>query len=122
MCRMRMLLHWLVSALALVIISRLVPGFYVADFFWALVAAIVIGLINATLGIFLKIITFPLTIFTLGIFWFVINALMLLLAAKITPGFTITGFVPAFLGAIVLSLINMLVRWMTRPPREPEIR
>jgi putative membrane protein len=118
-----MMLHWLLSAVALYAVSRVISGFQIANFGWALIAVIVIGLINATLGIFLKIVTFPLTVFTLGIFWFVINALMLLLAAKITPGFRITGFVPAFWAAIVLSLINMLIRWATRKPRrEPEVR
>jgi putative membrane protein len=117
-----MLLHWLLSALAIYVVSRLISGFQITNFGWALVAVIIIGLINATLGIFLKIMTFPLTIFTLGIFWFVINALMLWLASGITPGFRITGFMPAFWGAIVLSLINMLIRWMTRKPREPEVR
>ena len=117
-----MLLHWLMSAVALYVVSRLIPGFQVANFGWALIAVIVIGLINATLGIFLKIVTFPLTIFTLGIFWFVINALMLLLASAITPGFRIVGFWAAFWGAIVLSLINMIIRSLTRKPREPEVR
>jgi putative membrane protein len=70
----------------------------------------VIGIVNATLGLVLKILTFPLTILTIGLFWFVINALMLKLAAAIVPGFSINGFVPALLAALVLSVINLLFR------------
>jgi putative membrane protein len=76
----------------------------------ALIAPIVIGLINATLGFLLKIITLPLTLLTLGIFWLIINALMLQLAAAIVPGFYVAGFFSAFFGAIVLSIINVLLR------------
>ena len=89
---LRMLLHWVVSALAVWITSRVVPGFYVDGAAAALIAAIVIGLVNATLGLFLKIITFPLTILTLGLFWFVINAIMLELASTFVPGFHIRSF------------------------------
>jgi putative membrane protein len=75
--------------------------------------------VNATLGFFLKLITLPLTILTLGIFWFVINALMLELASAFIPGFHITSFGAAFLGAIVLTLVNMFLKWLVRPaPRQ----
>src|ERR1700730_14935684 len=76
----------------------------------ALIAAVVIGLVNGTIGFFLKVVTFPLTILTLGLFWLVINALMLEVAAALVPGFRIDGFLPAFFGAIVLSLVNMALR------------
>jgi len=115
---MRMLLHWLVTALGLLLIAHLVPGFVVNDFVTALVAAIVIGLINATLGLLLKVITFPITIITFGIFLLVINALMLELAAHLVPGFAIVGFWPALEGAVLMALINMLWRWATRRERE----
>ena len=109
---MRILLNWLLSALAVWVVSRLVPGFHVAGVAAALIAALVIGLVNATLGLLLKIVTFPLTILTLGIFWFVINALMLEMASAVVPGFRIDTFSSAFWGAIVLSLVNMLFRWL----------
>src|SRR5712671_996326 len=109
---MRILLNWLLSALAVWVVSRLVPGFHVAGLAAALIAALVIGFVNATLGLLLKIITLPLTVLTLGIFWFVINALMLEMAAAVVPGFRIDTFASAFLGAIVLSLVNMLFRWL----------
>ena len=81
---MRLLLHWVLSsALAVWIVANIVPGIHITGWTTALIAALVIGLINATLGLLLKIITFPLTILTLGLFWFVINALMLELAAAL---------------------------------------
>jgi putative membrane protein len=112
---LRMLLHWVVSALAVWITSQVVPGFYVNGATAALIAAIVIGLVNATLGLILKIITFPLTILTLGLFWFVINAIMLELASAFVPGFRIRSFGAAFVGGIVLSVVNMLLKWLVMP-------
>lgn len=109
---MRWIIRLLLNAIALVLVSRFVSGFHVSSFATAIIAAVVIGIINATIGIFLKVVTFPLTLLTLGIFWWVINALMLILASKIVPGFLIDGFVPAFIGAIVLALLNMVMRWI----------
>lgn len=114
---MRLLLNWVLSAVALLVAARVVPGIAIAGIAAALLAAAVIGLVNATLGLVLKIVTFPLTIVTLGIFWFVINALMLELAAALVPGFYVRGFGAAFLGAIVLSLVNLLFRALV-PKRE----
>ncbi len=113
----QMLLHWLITALAVWLTARLVPGFYVSDAVAALISAIVIGFVNATLGLFLKIITFPLTILTLGLFWLVINGIMLKLASAVVPGFHIGSFAAAFWGAIVLSLLNVLLKWLA-PARE----
>jgi len=108
---MRLLLNWLLSAVALLIVSFLVPGFHVEGFKAALIAAVVIGLINATLGMLLKLVTLPLTLVTLGVFWWVVNALMLMLASRLlAPNFVVSGFFAAFLGAIVLSLVNMVLR------------
>ena len=111
---MRLLLNWLLSAISLLIVSYIVPGFVVGSFKSALIAALVIGLINATIGLLLKVLTFPLTILTLGIFWWVINALMLMFASRFVPGFQVSGFWPAFLGAIVLALVNMVLKAIAR--------
>jgi putative membrane protein len=105
-----LLIHWLLSALALIVVAHIVPGFAITGFGAALLAAVVIGLVNSTLGLFLKIVTIPLTILTLGLFWFVINAVMLELASAIVPGFAVRGFGSAFLGAVVLSLVNMILK------------
>ena len=111
---MTLLLQWLLSAQALVIVSRLVPGFFVAGIWPALIASLVIGFLNATIGLLLKIVTFPLSIITLGIFLLVINALMIRLASGIVKGFDVRGFFPAFWGAVVLALLNMLIRYLMK--------
>ncbi len=110
----KLLLHWVLSALALLVVSHLVPGFYVRGPVPALVAALVIGFLNATLGLFLKIVTLPLTILTLGLFLLVINGIMILLASAIVRGFHVNGLVPAFWGAVVLALLGMLIRAATK--------
>jgi len=111
----RLILNWILSALGLIIVAQLVPGFEVRNFGAALFAALVIGLINATIGLILKILTFPITLVTFGVFWFIINAAMLEIATVFVPGFNIRGFIPAFFGAIVLSLVNLFLRLLTRP-------
>ena len=115
---MRMLLNWVLSAVAVWIVSRVVPGIYVSGPIAALIAALVIGFINATIGVVLKILTFPLTLVTLGLFWLVINALMLKFASALVPGFQVHGFMAAFLGAILLSLVNMMLKWLVQPSEE----
>ena len=105
-----LLLHWVISALSLMIVAYIFPGIQLQGVGAAIIAPIVIGLINATLGLILKIITLPLTILTLGIFWLIINALMLQLAAAIVPGFYVAGFLSAFFGAIVLSIVSVILR------------
>src|SRR5262245_52370048 len=111
----RILAHWVLSALCLLVVARFVPGFVVSGFGTALIAAVVIGLVNGTLGMLLKVITFPLTIVTFGIFWFLINALMLKVAAALVPGFTVVGLWPAFWGGLILSLLNLAVRQILLP-------
>ena len=107
---LKLLLHWILSAIALLIVAHLVPGFVVTGLVPALIAALVIGLLNATVGFLLKIITFPLTILTLGLFLLVINGLMILVASALVPGFRVDGMVPAFLGAVVLAILGVLLR------------
>jgi putative membrane protein len=114
----RLLLHWAIMAIAVWLTSRIVPGVYVTGVAAALIAAIVIGLVNATIGMFLKIITFPLTILTLGIFWLILNAAMLELASAFVPGFRVRSFGAAFWGAIVLSLANMLLKRLIEGRRQ----
>jgi putative membrane protein len=118
---LRLLLNWILSAVAVWIVAQLVSGVYVSGWKSALIAALVIGFINATIGLVLKLITFPLTLVTLGLFWLVINALMLELAsALLSPGFQVHGFLAAFLGAIVLSLVNMLLKAIVMPKKDSQ--
>ena len=115
---MRLLLHWVISAVAVWIVAHIVPGISVDSATAALIAAAVIGLINATLGLMLKILTFPLTILTLGLFWFVINALMLELAAALVRGFYVRNFIAALIGAVMLSLVSSVLHWLLMPSRK----
>ena len=107
-----LIINWLISALSLMVVAALIPGFVIQNFVTALFAALVIGLVNATLGFLLKILTLPLTIMTFGLFLLVINAFMLGFAALFVPGFVITGFLPAFFGALVLALVTTALRAM----------
>ena len=108
-----LLIQWVLYAIALLICSRIVPGFVVVGLWPAMIAALFIGFLNATVGLLLKIITFPLSILTLGLFLLVINALMIKLAASIVSGFRVHGFLPAFFGAIVLAILGMAIRALT---------
>lgn len=107
------LLTWLITAVSLIVTAYIVPGFTVSSFVAALLAAVVIGLVNAIVKPILIILTLPLTILTLGLFLFVVNAITIWLAGVLTPGFTVTGLLPALFGSIVLTLvasgINFLV-------------
>lgn len=105
---MRWLLHWILNAVALLIVSHFVQGFEISGFVSALIAVIVIGLLNATLGLLLKFVTLPLGILSFGLFFLVINAIVLWFSSKFVPGFAVTGFKAAFLGALALALIQIL--------------
>jgi putative membrane protein len=85
-----------------------VPGFRIASFSSALIAVLVIGLLNVTLGLLLKLITLPLAILTLGLFFLIINAFILKLAGNVVPGFYVETWGAAIIGAIVLALLHML--------------
>jgi putative membrane protein len=118
--KMRLLLNWVLSAVAVWVVAQVVPSMIsVSGARSALIAALVIGFINATIGAVLKILTFPLTVLTLGLFWLVINALMLELAsALLSPGFQVHGFLAAFVGAIVLSLVNLALKAIVMPSKD----
>lgn len=109
---MRWLLHWIVNAVVLLVVSRFVPGFQIRSFGSALFAVVIIGIVNATLGLLLKVMTFPLSLLTLGLFVFVIDAFVLWFSSKLVPGFSVAGFKPAFIAALVLALIEMLLSYL----------
>lgn len=104
---MNILVRWLLMSLSLLIVSYVVPGFFVTGIAAALIAAAVFGFLNATLGLVLKILTFPFTILTFGLFWFVINAIILEITSTLVPGFFIRSFFAALIGAILLTLVDM---------------
>ena len=104
----RMLLQWLLNAVALLLVAHLVQGFVISDWLSALIAVVVIGLFNATFGLLLKVITFPLGILTFGLFFLVINAVILWFSSKFVPGFQVQTFKAAFLGALALAVLHLL--------------
>ena len=112
-----LLLRWIIGAITLFVIAYFVPGFHIQGWASALIAVIVIALLNATLGFLLKILTFPLSLLTLGIFLLVINAFMLELAARVVPGFHVDSFGSAFVAAAVLAIVHMLLGIGTKSER-----
>ena len=114
----RLLANWLLSAVALLIVSHVVTGFHVDSLGTALIAALVFGLLNATVGLLLKLVTLPVVILTFGIFLLVVNAVVLELASGFVPGFHIRSFGAAFWGAAVLAVIQMLFRFLVREAEE----
>lgn len=105
---MSLILRWLLSAGAIFLVPYIVPGVSIRDFWTALIAALVIGLINILIKPVLLILTLPVNILTLGLFTLVINAILFWFASTIVKGFDVTGFAAAFLGALAYWLIAWL--------------
>ena len=106
---MRFLLRLLLNGVAVFLAAQLIPGIGIASPGAALAAGIVLGLVNAIIRPVLILLTLPVTLVTLGLFIFVVNAICLALAAWFVPGFTISGFGAALLGALVISIISWLL-------------
>ncbi|MEX0270795.1 phage holin family protein [Leptolyngbyaceae cyanobacterium UHCC 1019] len=106
------ILTWLAAALSIFLTAQFVPGFKVDSFTAALIGAVVLGFVNAIVRPLLVLFTLPFTILTLGLFLFVVNAIAFWIVASLTPGLSVSGFFPAFLGAIVLSVVSWLVNWV----------
>lgn len=110
-----LLVRWLINALALMLVAWLYPGVTVDTIFAALVAALVLGLVNTLVRPVLVILTLPVTLLSLGLFLFVINALLFWLVAEIVQGFRVGGFFDALVGSLLYSLITLVVNGVTRP-------
>lgn len=110
---MKLFIHWIISALAIIIAAYLIPGVHVT-IESAFVLAIVLGIINIFFKPIIFLITLPVNILTLGLFSLVVNALLILLAAMIVPNFSVDGFWPAFFFAIVLALVSAVFGMMGR--------
>ena len=108
------LLSWLISAFSLWLTAQIIPGIRIAGFGTAMIATIIIAIVNATIGLIVKVIAFPLTFLTLGLFLFVINAFLLKLASMFIPGFVVRGFLAALLGSILITVLNEILRSMIR--------
>lgn len=113
------ILQLILTALVLLMISYLLPGITVSSFGVALVAAVVLGLVNLLIRPLLVLLTLPINILTLGLFSFIINTAMFALAARIVPGFEISNFLSALLGSLLLGLITGLLGSVVRRPPTP---
>ena len=105
----RFLIHWLVIALALWVTAYILPGVNFDSTTALAIAAIVLGLINAVIRPILTILTLPITILTLGLFYLLVNGFTFFLAAKVVPGFVVSGFWSAVLGALLVSIVSAFV-------------
>jgi len=115
---LHLLARWIVNAGALLLVAYLYPGVQVRDFVAALVAALLLGLVNAVIRPLLVILTLPVTLPTLGLFLFVINALLFWLVAELVQGFAVTGFAAALIGSILYSIITLVTSWLLFPRRK----
>lgn len=106
---MTLLLVWILNAVALLVVAYILPGISVASFGSALIAALVLGLLNAVVKPILTILTLPITIVTLGLFLLVLNALVFWFAGSVLKGFSVNGFWWAMIGAIIYSLVSGLL-------------
>ena len=106
---MKLIFNWLLSAAALLAVANLYAGVTVTSFTSALIAAAVLGLLNAVLRPVLVLLTLPVTVITLGLFLFVINALMFWAAASLLTGFAVSGFVAALIGSLIYSVLQLAI-------------
>jgi putative membrane protein len=114
---LRLLVVWLISAVALLTVAYVMPGIVVANFTAALVAAVVLGLVNAIIRPILILLTLPATLLTLGLFIFVINGLLFWMVGSWLQGFTVSGFWWGFFGAIVYSIVTWALAAVLLPGR-----
>lgn len=117
---MKVLLHFLLIVATFLLLAQYVPGFHMAGWGSAVLAALVLGLVNATLRPFLMLLSLPLIVLSLGIFWFVINMFLLIVTAFLVPGFDFNGWQPALIGSVVLSAVNLIWSRATKAERHEE--
>ncbi|MEN9372847.1 MAG: hypothetical protein RIR79_399 [Pseudomonadota bacterium] len=108
-----MLISWMLHAGALIAVSYLYTGVQITGFTAALIAAFVIGLLNTLLRPILVLVTLPVTVLTLGLFLFIINALMFWFASGLLEGFRVEGFVAALIGSLIYSAMGVVISWIT---------
>lgn len=106
---MKLILHWFLNAAALLAVAYLYAGVTVTSFTGALIAAAVLGALNVVVRPVLVLLTLPVTVITLGLFLFVINALMFWMAAGLVPGLHVNGFVPALIGSLIYSVLHLVI-------------
>lgn len=104
----KILMHFAIIVATFLLLAQYLPGFYVPDLGTAVIAALVLGLVNATLGPIVTFLSFPLIVLSLGAFWFVVNAFLLIVVSFLVPNFHIKGWGAALIGAVVLAAVNLL--------------
>lgn len=107
-----LLIQWLITSVALIAAAYILPGMRIKNFGIALVAAAVLGIVNAFIRPVVAFFSFPITFLTLGLFALVINGLMLMLVAKLVPDFEVDGCLTAILGAVLISIVSALIMWV----------
>jgi putative membrane protein len=107
---MRLIIHWFIRALSLMIVAMLFPGFHVANFGTAFIAVAVLTILNVTVKPILVIFSLPVTILTFGLFSFVINAVVFLMASALVPGILIDGFFPALIASLLFSVVSAVLQ------------
>jgi putative membrane protein len=110
-----MLLNWLISAIVIFVMAYVLPGVHIESFTTALAVAVVLGILNVVIKPILFVLTLPVTLLTLGLFTFVINALLIILTSKIVPGFIVDGFWWAMLYSILISVVSAFLRNYDKP-------
>jgi putative membrane protein len=115
---MHLVIRFIINAIAFYLIATYVPGFHIHSFGTALIAALIFGIVNAIVRPILFLITLPLTIVTLGLFIIVLNALLFWLTVVLVPGFTVDGFTPALIGAIIMMIVSFLTSHLLAPRNE----
>lgn len=111
---MTLLLRWIINTLALLLVAQLVVGFEITGLYFAIIASLVLGLINAIIRPVILFFTLPINMLTLGLFTFVVNALLIWFASTFLEGFSVSGFVPAFSAAIILWAVSVVTNWMIK--------
>ena len=109
---MKLLLRWALSAGALLLVAYLYPGVQVGGIGVALIAALMLGLVNAIIRPVLVLLTLPVTLLTMGLFIFVINAFLFWFVAEIVTGFRVNGFIAALIGSLMYSVMTLLINWV----------
>lgn len=109
---MKLLIRWALSAAALMMVAYLFSGVQITGVVAALIAAVVLGLVNAIIRPVLILLTLPVTLLTMGLFIFVINALLFWFVAELVPGFKVSGFMAALIGSLMYSVITLLINWV----------
>jgi putative membrane protein len=115
---MRLIIRWFISALALLAVAYLYSGVEIDGIFAALIAALVLGLVNALIRPVLVLLTLPVTLLTMGLFIFVINALLFWFVAELVDGFEVRDFMAALIGSLMYSVIALLINWVVSEPRK----